>query len=82
MQESGFYLPPVYSCLLIYRGVTHPGRTVTARERGVCRGASASRSGQTSGRRRQEQESGSPADCPAPAPASFDLRPAFPASVF
>ncbi len=68
MQEAGvpLYLPPAYcSCLLIFRGVTHPGRTLTARERGVCRGASASRPGQLLGRRVQEQgqESGSLADC-------------------
>ncbi len=59
---SSFSLHP---SSLIYRGVTHPGRTLTARDRGVLRGASASRPGQSLGRRWQEQgqESGSPADC-------------------
>jgi len=45
VQEAGILeLQPAYCCcLLIYRGVTHPGRTLTARERGVPRGTSASR---------------------------------------
>ena len=43
-QEYAFYLPPAAcSCLLIFRGVTHPGRTLIVRDRGVPRGASASR---------------------------------------
>jgi hypothetical protein len=53
------FLPPaVCSCLLTYRGVTHSGRTVTARKRGVGRGASASRPAQTSGCRRLELGAG------------------------
>jgi len=44
-EESSPCLP--ISMSLIYRGVTHPGRTVTAWERGVRRGASASRPGQS-----------------------------------
>jgi hypothetical protein len=40
---SAFLLHP-----LIFRGVTHPDRTVTVRERGVRRGASASRPDQMS----------------------------------
>ncbi len=39
-KAQAFNLPP---SSFDYRGVTHPGRTVTAWERGVRRGASASR---------------------------------------
>ena len=39
MQEAGIPgVPASCSCIQSYRGVTHPGRTLTARERGVCRG--------------------------------------------
>jgi hypothetical protein len=40
----------------IYRGVTHPGRTVTVWERGVRRGASASRPDQSKTRSRGDAE--------------------------
>ena len=41
----------------IYRGVTHPGRTSTDRERGVGRGASASRPDHTRGPRSRHRSS-------------------------